>query len=340
MKFRPAIAAVSVTLLAGCASSSAGENDEFTLSAADWYPTTHMAIEDGTQVWMERVGELTDGNVQFDHYPAEQLGKGSDFLKLMQTGAADSALIGSPYYPSEMQLSTVGQLPGLFETSCEGAEKYWPLVKPGSEIAETEMKEMGVVPVYTGVSPSFDILTSDTRVETPEDVQGLKLRTSGGIFESAVSAVGGAPVSITANEQYEALNRGTVDGLAWGYASAPDYSLEEVLNYGTVGARLGSFPTIQTISLDVWEEMPTEYQDAILQAGEETTAHLCKVWDETDKETQDEWVNDGFELVELTDEQRQEWTDAVSSVQQEWLDGVPEDKKSWAEDALESLQTE
>ncbi|SDS44836.1 TRAP-type C4-dicarboxylate transport system, substrate-binding protein [Brevibacterium sandarakinum] len=332
-----AIAAVGTLLLAGCGSNGTN-NDQVVLKAADWYPEAHMGIQEGTKIWMDKVEEYTDGNVSFDHYPGEQLGKASDFLNLVQTGAADAALIGSPYYPSEMPVASVGQLPGLFQTSCEGTKGYWDLVKPGSKIAETELAEMEVVPVFTAVSPSYEIMTSKKPLEETNDAHGLKIRTSGGLYEESVTQIGASPTSITASEQYEALNRGTIDGTVFGYATAPDYSLEEVVKYGTVGAKMGSFPTVEVISKDVWDSIPEEYQGEILKAGEEASLHLCEVWDNRETTNREKWNKDGIiEVTEIDDSQQNDWNDSHKKVQEKWLSNLSDEQRTEAKQALDQL---
>lgn len=337
MKYAPVIAASAALALAGCGGSAA-VGDEIVLKVADWYPETHTGVTEGTQFWMEKVEEATNGNVKFEHFPAEQLGKGKDFLSLVQSGTADVALLGTSYYPSELHLSSIASLPGLFSSSCEGTAAFWESVKPGSEIAEEELALHDIVPLYVGVTPSYELLTADAEIVTPEDAVGTKLRSSGGTYDQAIEALGSSPVAITASEQYEAISRGTVDGAVFTYATATDYSLEEVITHGTDGAQMGAFSAIEGMSTDVWEELPEEYQDAMISAGEETNRHLCAKWDEVADEVRTQMSDDGIKITQLNDDERAQWTDATSTVKDAWLEGA-NDNKDIAQRVLDQFAT-
>ena len=47
-------------------------------------------IVEGLQVWMKRVNELTGNKVTFEHFPAQQLGKAGEMLRIAQSGVASA----------------------------------------------------------------------------------------------------------------------------------------------------------------------------------------------------------------------------------------------------------
>ena len=102
-------------LLAGCnaaPSGTGGEEQEpdkqtaagepITLSLADYQSPKHFQSVNGTQKWMKRVEELTNGKVKFNYYPGEQLAKAGDLLDLVRTGGADLANICHCYVAGKM----------------------------------------------------------------------------------------------------------------------------------------------------------------------------------------------------------------------------------------------
>ena len=80
---------------------------------------------------MEEVKKRTNNAVTFDHYPAQQLGKPADMLKLTQTGVADIGYVAPGYTSDKMPVSEVAMLPGAFEHSCQGTLAYWKLARNG-----------------------------------------------------------------------------------------------------------------------------------------------------------------------------------------------------------------
>ena len=55
---------------------------------------------------MKKVTELTDGQVDFEFYPAEQLGKAADLLDLTSDGVTDIGFYIGSYYPSQMPIGS------------------------------------------------------------------------------------------------------------------------------------------------------------------------------------------------------------------------------------------
>ncbi|MEO8977148.1 MAG: hypothetical protein ABI552_15510, partial [Casimicrobiaceae bacterium] len=85
---------------------------KITLRVADSVPATHPISVNGTKFWMDEVTRLTNGQVQFQWYPAEQLGKAKDLLALTQAGTADVGRFGASYTPEKLPLTAVEELPG------------------------------------------------------------------------------------------------------------------------------------------------------------------------------------------------------------------------------------
>ena len=71
----------SLVVLAGCfsiAASLADAQDKITLRLADTLPNGHVIHELAGKPFSELVTKLTNGQVVFQHFPAEQLGKAKD----------------------------------------------------------------------------------------------------------------------------------------------------------------------------------------------------------------------------------------------------------------------
>ena len=105
--------------------------DPITLRVADSFPKGHYLVKLVLEPWMEEVKKRTNNAVAFEHYPAQQLGKAADMLKLTQTGVADIGYVAPAYVSDKMPVSEVAMLPGAFEHSCQGTLAYWKLARNG-----------------------------------------------------------------------------------------------------------------------------------------------------------------------------------------------------------------
>src|SRR3954452_25486179 len=120
---------ISLILIASTVFAQAA--DPMTLRVADSFPKGHFLVKLMLEPWMEEVKKKTTGTVTFEHYPAQQLGKPADMLKLTQTGVADIGYVAPGYVSDKMPVSEVAMLPGAFEHSCQGTLAYWKLARNG-----------------------------------------------------------------------------------------------------------------------------------------------------------------------------------------------------------------
>ncbi|MBM9464049.1 TRAP transporter substrate-binding protein DctP [Aeromicrobium sp. YIM 150415] len=326
-------AAVALTAACGAGGSDDGT---ITLSVADWLPPQHVAVIEGTQPWMDRVTELTDGQVTFDYYPSEQLGAAADLLQLTRSGVADIAMINAPYTPELLQLSSVGGLPGLTETACESSWGFYAASRPGSAIYEHEYKEVGLHPLLPQGTPAYELMTTDRPVSHPDDASGLTLAVSGGAISSVAEALGSAPVSMGTPSRYEGLQRGTVNGTLLGMSTVMTYSLEEVIDYSTAGASLGGSVAPYAMSIDTWDSLPADVQDAFTQASEESIERYCQAMDEQTTAGREAMEQAGVTIHDLSDDEKGEFAEATAQTREAWItEELPEEKREYGEKVIE-----
>jgi TRAP-type C4-dicarboxylate transport system substrate-binding protein len=254
--------------------SAAWGVEEITLRAADHYPADSSSAAITIKYFMDEVEKASDGKIKFEYFPAQQLGKAADMLSLTADGVTDIGLVAPPYVSDKMPLSGVVELPGSFATSCEGALAYLNLVHDGP-VAETDFAANGIRPLLVYVLPPYQILTKQelTGLDT---LQGLKLRTGGGVQDASMLAIGAVPVRIPGPDIYESLARGTLDGLVFPLPSIFQYRLEDNVKYSTQGQNFGSFTVTYSIGETKWNSLPDDVKKILVDAGEKTTRYACE----------------------------------------------------------------
>lgn len=325
--------ALAPIVLSGCSDS---DDDTITLRVADWLPADHIVVREGIDPWMKRVTELTDGQVQFEYYPAEQLGPATDLFKLTRSGVADIGFVNAAYVPETLSLSSVAGLPGLAESSCANSLGYERLLGPDGVVGQHEYEQEGLHPLLVSATSAYEVFTADRSVTTPEDMAGLTIALSGGAMARMADQVEAAPVTMGAPERYDAMRKGTIDATILGFATAPTYSMQEVVGYATVGANLGSSASAYSISNRRWDDLPEDVQDAMGQASTEMTRRLCRALDDQDQVSRQVMADAGVRLHELTAAERQAFTDALAPVAEAWLTrDLPPEKREYGEQAIE-----
>lgn len=309
------LATVMCGALFGLATSSSAQT---TLRIGDSLPTGHYIAEGLIQFWMNGVKEQLGDQINFEHFPAEQLGKASDMLSLAQTGVLDISYVGPSYVSDKMPLSAVAQLPGMFNTSCEGTLAYWELVKPGGLLYELEFEPNEIRPLMALALSPYQVFTSKKAIEGIDSLKGLKLRATGGAMEETVLSLEAVPVQMAAPDARDALSRGTLDGLVFPNSSLPPYDLHTLLKYGTEGVSLGSFVATYSISNERWNSLSDDEKKVFAEIGEAATRNACELVDRLDAEDKEKVAQAGVSYTTLSDEDLKKLAEATSNTSKKW----------------------
>lgn len=314
-----ACAVAGLTALTAC---SGEVHDAPVLKLADSYSTTHMFARYGVEGFIEDVTAAGDGEVGIEYYPAGQLGGARDIVNLAQAGSLEITPAAPAYLADQLPLSSVTDLPGLEEDSCVAAAAYTDVLSEDGILYQEEYEPRGLRPLWVAVIPGYEIMTVSRPITSPEDVPGLTIRSSGGAMDTNIESLGGAPVSMTAADAYEALSRNTVDGISFPYASVTPYRLEEVLHHSTKGANMGSFGVPYVIGEDAWQELSPAQQDRVMTAAEAATDRMCAGIMEENPASEQAMREAGVEFTELTDEQKAEFATHLDPLREQWADAV------------------
>lgn len=194
-------------LLAACNSGqkNAGTNDtqnsneandeQVIIKIADSFPTNHLTSTLGIQPWIERIEELGQGKIKVEYYPAEQLSKEASLLDAAKNRIADITYVGAQYMTDVLPLTAIAGNPGLVQDSISGSKAFHKLVQ--EDLYELELKPNKVKPLWAVTTNPYQIINSKQPIHTIEDIQGLKIRTSGGAQESLIQHWNATPVSTT-----------------------------------------------------------------------------------------------------------------------------------------------
>ena len=302
------------------------------LRVADALPVGHYISEYATKFWMQEVTSRTNGSVQFEYYPAEQLGKAKDMLSLAQSGVADIAYVATSYISDKLPLSSVAELPGSFSTSCEGTLAYWKLAIGDGIIAKRDFEPNGVRVLFALSLPPYQLLTAKRKFDSISSAKGLKIRIPGGAaLDAMVGALKAVPVRISSPELHESLSRGTIDGLLFPYGSSITYDLVSLLKYSTIGENFGSAVIVYLISDARWKKLTPDTQRAMTEAGEAATRRGCSMMDKDVDSDAVKLRKGGLELLALQPTMRAELAKINAAVSQEWAESLDKRGKPGSE---------
>jgi TRAP-type C4-dicarboxylate transport system substrate-binding protein len=287
------------------------------LRVADSLPVGFPMTKYSSVFWMERVTKATNGAVKFEHYPAEQLGKARDLLSLTQSGIVDIGYVVPAFVSDKLPLSAVADLPGAASSTCESTLAFWKLAKDGI-VAKQEMSSNGVKVLFAAGNPPYQIFTRSKALGSIDDFKGLKIRAPSGGQAIIMRKLGAVPVNIPGSEMYEALSRGTVDGLLFPLPGVVGYDLSGLLKTMTLGQNFGTVMTMHVISVKRWNELPGSVRTAMEEAGDAATRNACERLDADVTRDAETLKTKGLKVNDIAAADQQKIRDMRDDVAAQW----------------------
>lgn len=293
-----------------------GSDDHILLRYTAHVPSSHGLYAKVFLPWVDIVTERTGGRIRWEHYVDGLLHGALEGFKAVATGVTDYTHAYATYQPGSFQLTHGLQLPFLFSSSGVAAlvsEELYPTY------LKDEYERMGVYLAHCDSTTAYDIL-SKTPVRTPEDIQGLKVRSTGGLMAEILRQVGAIPVVLAAAETYTAFQRGIIDAVA---VSAPDmaaYRLYEIGRY-YLPIRLTHTVIQYCLSPRTFDRLPADLRVQLynLYRLRGQVAHRNFYGGEPLQEAIDLLVTGGVEILVPSEDERQQWVDAVQPLEDRFI---------------------
>ncbi len=304
------------------AADDADSQEPINLVVADSNPPGHYNVTHGITPWMERVTELTDGQVTFEYFPAEQLGAELDLLTMIRGGTADIGYLPTGFFAGEMPVSAILTLPGLFSDSTVASQAFYDATM-NTEMHEHDWTNNNVRLLFGVMLQPYNVLTSQVEVNSIEDLAGLTLKTGGAYQNRILEELGAIPNEMPTPETYQGIQLGTLDGAIFPITSVDDFNLGEVLCCVSLGWNLTSFYTPYAINEDVWQSLPAHVQEAMNTASQEVIAALGEEVDSRTEPLPERFAEeDGLTVTTISDEEKQRVDELTAGVRQEWIDNM------------------
>lgn len=301
------------------------------IKIADSFPVGHYLPKYVTTPMMERLKALPAAKgIEFEYYPAEQMGKAKDFLSLVQSGVVDIAYVAPGFVSDKMPLSVVSELPLDFSGSCQGTMAYWNLAKPGGLLAKKDFEPNGIRLLFTVVLPPYQVITRKPFTNL-KDIEGMKIRASGSAKELVLKKLKAIPVLMPTPEVYESLSRGTIDGVLFPFNSLAPYDIHKLSKTGTIGENFGTFVANWVISEKRWATLPAGVQQELTAMGEQITKSTCTQVEKDEAGDIEKIKAAGVKLMTLSAADKAAVQAVMQDVSKDWADNLDKRGKAGTE---------
>jgi TRAP-type transport system periplasmic protein len=288
------ITLVVALLVGGLAAVPPATAQTTTLTMSSWVSPQHHLTATVLQGWAAEVEKATGGRVKFTMLPKHPSAPPGTF-DAVRDGLVDLSFVTASYTPARHILPLIAELPGAGDTALANSvaysRVYW---KHFHKIGEYRgVKLLGVFTHGPGQMFTKKAVTGIA------DVQGLKIRTGGGIAEQVAKALGASAFVKPAPESYELLSSGVADGVFFPLESIISFKLDTVLEQATLfpgGMYSSSFGFF--MNEDKWNRLPKQDQEAIEKLSGEHIARLAgKSWDDADARGMEALKKSGVKIV-------------------------------------------
>jgi TRAP-type transport system periplasmic protein len=280
--------------------------------------------EAALQRFAEIVAERSDGGMEVNVVLGGQLGSETDVLQLLNLGQTQMALTGGLFMSEYAPEYDAVSIPFVFPTF-EAAEHYLMETDSGAAMQE-QARERGNLVYFGPQMRGFRHMTSAREINSPEDLQGLRMRLPQiPLWVDVWEELGVQAVVIPAPDIYLAMRTGQVEAHENSLAGPYTRQMWEVQDYIITTAHL-SFPWHWVASAAWWDGLGEDEQAMIREAVEEARRHGIEVELESEDYYREALIENGMTFIDVDqDPFRQAAAPAIDRAMAEMADGVAED---------------
>ena len=305
------LGAIAVLMILGFAQRAAAEEK---LLFADVVPAGSVIDSQVVQPWAKRVNEQGKGVLSIDVRQGVSI---ADFGNIYDRALSDVVQIGWEIQAAvggKFPLSNVVALPLAAKSGADKSSAFWRVYQSGAMNSEYDQ----VVPLMLVALPGAALHFAKP-LKSLETLNGLKLIVPGKVQGDAISALGGAPISLPLTDMYPAIQRGTVDGTMIAWVAFNPWKLADVTSYH-VDTLLGGAAGMIFMAKARYNALSPEARKIIDDNSGEAQSRAFGLAMETENNNQRAIVkaSDKQTFVELTSDQMASWQKKVDPTIEQW----------------------
>ncbi|MBW4709896.1 TRAP transporter substrate-binding protein [Roseobacter sp. YSTF-M11] len=267
----------------------------------------------------ELVEAGSNGEIDVQIFPSSQMGPDREMIEGVQTGVLEMAIPPSSFFAGWDPAFAVIELPYMYASKdiafdvLDGAAGDQMLERVESQgLVGLGWLELGVRNVTNNVRP----------VATPEDLEGVKLRTMKVPAHVATfETLGANPTPMNFGEVYSALQQGVIDGQENPLAIITSQRFYEVQKYlSTTGHVFAVYMPV--MSQFFYDSLSAEHQQLVKDSMAAARVYQAELVAAEDAAQLEQIRAAGVEVLELTAEQRQAFADKTESVRLQYREEV------------------
>ncbi len=280
----------------------------------DGYPNT-VAMDK----FAELLAEKTNGEITLQMFHGGTLGSQPDAIEQVRLGGLEIGNFNlGPVGPIAAEANVVS-LPFIFK---DVPHMFRVLEGAGGKAIAEGMAKKGLVPLAWYDAGARSFYNGSKPINTPSDVEGMKVRVmNNDLYSGMIAELGGNPSPMAFAEVYQALKTGVVDGAENNWPSYESTGHFEVAGYYSLSQHL-IIPECICINANTYNEMSDEHRNALVSAAMESADMQRKLWAEREASSRKMVEEAGVVVNEIAD--KGPFQEAMVPVYEAYLEATPE----------------
>ncbi|UYG07553.1 TRAP transporter substrate-binding protein [Halomonas sp. M4R1S46] len=287
----------SAVLGAAILGSQAGLAADYTLKFGHLANEQHVWHQAAVK-FKEVVEENSEGRIEVQVYPNEQLGAEMDVINSIQLGTADMTITGESLQNWAPKAAMMA-VPYAFRDSAHLEQAVEGEI--GDQIEAQITERANLVPLaWFERGPRH--LTSNRPIASPDELDGIRLRVPNvPLFVDTWEALGARPTPMAFSEVFTALQQSTIEAQENPLSLIESASFYEVQDYVNLTGHVRSWIYV-VIGRNKLEAMPEELQQVVRDAAQEMQAYEAELFAEDQERLRQSLQERGMEFVEVDTE--------------------------------------
>lgn len=308
---RPLAAAAAATVL-----SSGALAQEVTLKLHQFLPAQANVPAKVLDVWADKVEAASDGRIKIDRFPSMQLGgTPPELMDQAIDGVADIVWTVVGYTPGRFPSTEVFELPFMVEDARAASCSYWKMFE--SRMADGEFANLKILGTWVHGPGMFH--TSEP-VNTPADLQGMKIRGGSRLVNQLLERSGATPVGMPVPAVPEGLSKGVIDGTTIPWEVTTALKIQELVEFHTEfeGPALYTLTFVLAMNKGVYDGLSDDLKALIDEnSGLNFSIFAGGTQADADGPARQIAVDNGNEIITVSD--TSEWRALVEPIYETWV---------------------
>ncbi len=308
----PTQTAAPAAATAGPAAQPAGQVIELRYHHHD--PAQSYTHQNAHLAFAKMIEEKSGGRIKVTVYPAETLGKSATAIDMAINGIADLSWGFIGQFPGRFPVSDMLGLPKMdLQTGVQGSRAIFEAYQTSPEI-QKEWEQVHLILLHT--TAPHRLAFGSKKVQTMEDMKGLRIRSLGGAPLRYLQALGANPVTVPAPESFEGIQKGTIDGATFDWNGIGSFRLDDICKYVLED---DFYPSTFFLIMNKkrWDSLSPDLQKMFDDLAPIGVDLYGKAWQDGSDQYKKTALGKGVQVLTLSAEESARWRKAAESVWEE-----------------------